>query len=62
MLFGFVQLFLQGFRTEHRVVISLKHVRFLSGSLHDIQHKAIYYSSTQLLSGCCRLIVVSKFV
>jgi hypothetical protein len=42
---------------EHRVAISLKHVGFLSGSLHDILHKATYYSSTHYsevfnYSGC----------
>jgi hypothetical protein len=30
------ELFLQGLRPEHGVAVSLEHVRFLSGSLHDI--------------------------
>jgi hypothetical protein len=46
---GLVQLFLQGLRAEHHVAISLKHVRLLSGSLHDILHKATYQPSTHYL-------------
>jgi hypothetical protein len=30
------KLFFQGLRPEHCVAVSLEHVRFLSGSLHDI--------------------------
>jgi hypothetical protein len=33
---GLRELFLQCFRPVHRVAVSLEHVRFLSGSLHDI--------------------------
>jgi hypothetical protein len=33
---GHYELFLQGLRPEHYVVVSLEHVRFLSGSLHNI--------------------------
>jgi hypothetical protein len=39
---GFVHFFLQGFCVEHRITISLKHVRLMSGSFHDILHKATY--------------------
>jgi hypothetical protein len=37
-----VKLFLSGLYAKHRVAISLKHVRFLSRSLHDILHNAAY--------------------
>jgi hypothetical protein len=30
------ELFLQGLRPEHCVIIPLEHARLLSGSLHDI--------------------------
>jgi hypothetical protein len=33
---SFRELFLQCFRPEHCFAIALEHVRFLSGSLHDI--------------------------
>jgi hypothetical protein len=33
---GLCELFIQCLRPEHCVAISLEHVRFLSGSLHDI--------------------------
>jgi hypothetical protein len=33
---GLYELFLQGLRPEHCVAVSLEHVKFLSGSLHDI--------------------------
>jgi hypothetical protein len=36
VLLGLYELFLQGLRPEHCVAVSLEHVRFLSGSLHDI--------------------------
>jgi hypothetical protein len=57
VLLGLVQLFLQGLCAEHHVAISLKHVRLLSGSLHDILHKATYQPSTHYFeiydySGC----------
>jgi hypothetical protein len=39
---GLVQFLLQGLCVEHRITISLGHIRFLSGSLHDILHKATY--------------------
>jgi hypothetical protein len=41
-------LFLQCFRTEHCVAVSLEHVRFLSGSLHDILQQTI--AVTRVLS------------
>jgi hypothetical protein len=37
---GFSEFFLQSFRSKHRIAIPLEHVRLLSGSLHDILHKA----------------------
>jgi hypothetical protein len=36
------QFLLQGLCAEHRITISLEHIRFLSGSLHEILHKATY--------------------
>jgi hypothetical protein len=33
---GLYELFFQSFRPEHSVAISLEHVRFLSGYLHNI--------------------------
>jgi hypothetical protein len=33
---GLSEFFFQCFRPEHRIAISLEHLRFLSGSLHDI--------------------------
>jgi hypothetical protein len=36
LLPGFRELFLQCFRPDHCVAIALEHVRFLSGSLHEI--------------------------
>jgi hypothetical protein len=33
---GLRELFLQCFRPEHCITVSLEHVRFLSGSLHGI--------------------------
>jgi hypothetical protein len=36
VLLGLYKLFLQGLRSEHCVAVSLEHVGFLSGSLHDI--------------------------
>jgi hypothetical protein len=38
---GLYELFLQGLRPEQCVAISLEHVRFLSGSLHDILQQTI---------------------
>jgi hypothetical protein len=37
---GFRELFLQCFRPEHYVAIALEHVKFLSGSLHNILQQA----------------------
>jgi hypothetical protein len=37
---GLIEFLLQRFCPEHCVAIPLKHIRFLSGSLHDILHKA----------------------
>jgi hypothetical protein len=37
---GLVELLLQRLCSEHCVAVSLEHVRFLSGPLHDILHKA----------------------
>jgi hypothetical protein len=37
---GLIELLLQCFCSEHCVAVSLEHVRFLSGPLHDILHKA----------------------
>jgi hypothetical protein len=34
-------LFLQCFRPEHCIAVSLERVRFLSGSLHDILQQTI---------------------
>jgi hypothetical protein len=33
---GLCELFLQFLRPEHSVAVSLEHIKFLSGSLHDI--------------------------
>jgi hypothetical protein len=33
---GLCELFLQCFRPEHCIAVPLEHVRFLSGSIHDI--------------------------
>jgi hypothetical protein len=38
---GLRELFLQCFRPEHCIAVSLKHIRFLSGSLHDILQQTI---------------------
>jgi hypothetical protein len=46
VLLGLVQLLLQGLRAEHCVVIPLKHIGFLSGSLNDVLQKAIQSTST----------------
>jgi hypothetical protein len=37
---GLVEFFVQYFRPKHYVAIPLEHIGFLSGSLHDILHKA----------------------
>jgi hypothetical protein len=58
---GLHELFLQGFRPEHYVAVSLEHVRFLSGSLRDILQEIttvtwvlnIYGRSTT--QGYCRM-------
>jgi hypothetical protein len=36
VLLGLCEFFLQCFRPEHGIAVSLEHLRFLSGSLHDI--------------------------
>jgi hypothetical protein len=36
VLLGLREFFLQCFRPEHCIAVSLEHLRFLSGSLHDI--------------------------
>jgi hypothetical protein len=36
VLLGLREFLLQCFRPEHGIAISLEHVRFLSGYLHDI--------------------------
>jgi hypothetical protein len=38
---GLRELFLQYFRPEHYIAVSLEHVRFLSGSLQDILQQTI---------------------
>jgi hypothetical protein len=45
---GLREFFLQCFRLEHCVAVALEHVRFLSGSLHDILQQTI--TITQVLS------------
>jgi hypothetical protein len=40
VLSGLVEIFFQRFRPEHCIAIPLEHIGFLSGSLHDILHKA----------------------
>jgi hypothetical protein len=45
---GFREFFLQCFCLEHCIVVSLEHVRFLSGSLHDILQQTI--TVTRVLS------------
>jgi hypothetical protein len=37
---GLREFFLQCFRPEHCVAVALEHVRFLSGSLHNILQQA----------------------
>jgi hypothetical protein len=37
---GLIEFLLQQLRPEHYVAIPLEHISFLSGSLHDILHKA----------------------
>jgi hypothetical protein len=44
VLLGLYELFFQGFRLEHCVAIPLEHVRFLSGSLHDILQKTTVFT------------------
>jgi hypothetical protein len=44
---GLGEFFLQRFCAEHRIAISLEHLRFLSGSLHDILQQTT--SVTQVL-------------
>jgi hypothetical protein len=54
---GLVEFLLQRFRLEHYIAIPLEHIRFLSGSLHDILHNATIITwvlnsgGTQLLKG-----------
>jgi hypothetical protein len=40
VLLGFIEFLLQCLYPEHRITISLEHIRLLSGSLHDILQKA----------------------
>jgi hypothetical protein len=55
---GLYELFLQGLRPEHCVAIALEHVRFLSGSFHDIMQQTtnvIWVLSTKgLITQGCR--------
>jgi hypothetical protein len=44
VLLGFSEFFLQSLRPKHRIAIPLEHVRLLSGSLHDILHKATTFT------------------
>jgi hypothetical protein len=41
VLRGLHEFFLQFFRPEHCVAVALEHVRFLSGSLHEILQQTI---------------------
>jgi hypothetical protein len=54
---GLIELFLQRLCPVHSIAIPLEHIGFLSGSLHDILHKAIIitrvlkYGGIRLLKG-----------
>jgi hypothetical protein len=50
---GLREFFLQCLRPKHYIVVSLEHVRFLSGSLHDILQQTI--TVTRVLSTYGRL-------
>jgi hypothetical protein len=50
---GLREFFLQCFRPEHYITVSLEHVRFLSGFLHDLLQQTI--TVTQVLSTYGRL-------
>jgi hypothetical protein len=50
---GLHEFLLQCFRPEHCITVSLEHVRFLSGSLHDILQQTI--AVTRVLSTYGRL-------
>jgi hypothetical protein len=52
VLLGLGEFFLQCFRPEHRIAISLEHLRFLSGSVHDILQQTTIV--TRVLSTCGR--------
>jgi hypothetical protein len=57
---GLGDFFIQCFRPEHRIAISLEHLRFLMGSLHDIlQQTVIVNLGTQHLSqfNCSRVLI-----
>jgi hypothetical protein len=41
VLLGLCEFFLQCFRSEHCISVALEHLRFLSGSLHDILQQTI---------------------
>jgi hypothetical protein len=45
---GLREFFLQCFRPEHCIAVALDHLRFLSGSLHDILQQTI--TVTRVLS------------
>jgi hypothetical protein len=53
VLSGLREFFLQCFRPEHCITVSLEHVRFLSGSLHAILQQTI--TVTRVLSTYGRL-------
>jgi hypothetical protein len=51
---GLYELFLQGLRLEYCVTVSLEHVRFLSGSLHDILQESTVSPYPWSMSDFCR--------
>jgi hypothetical protein len=53
VLSGLREFFLQCFCPEHCIAVSLEHVRFSSGSLHDILQQTI--TITQVLSSYGKL-------
>jgi hypothetical protein len=52
---GLRELFFQCFRPEHCITVSLEHLRFLSGSLHDILQQTT--TITRVLSTYGRLTI-----
>jgi hypothetical protein len=52
---GLSEFFFQCFRPEHGIAISLEHLRFLSGSLHDILQQTT--TVTRVLSTYGRLTI-----